>query len=123
NVAGRGGRQRLEARRAADLIGDGDIDGLTGNVFRILRRRTGTRNHPAGVVAQVLEAVAEVGRVGDQVDMVANRLERGNLFLQVESGAQLLWSEDARVHPQAPRPGTEAHRHLRPRGQRLTAFI
>ena len=43
----------LEARGAADLFGDRNVDGLPGLVFSSQWRYAGAQNDPTGVMAEV----------------------------------------------------------------------
>ena len=53
-------RQALEARAAADLVGDRHVDAFARGLIVHLRRRAGTEDDPAGVVTE--ESAITIGR-------------------------------------------------------------
>ena len=112
-IAGRGSRQRAEARRAADFVGDGHVDGFAGAFAATGRRLAGAADDPARVMAKVGLAVAERGQVGDQVDVLAHARHRSELLRNVVVGAGFAGHQDAVVAAEPPEPGAEAQRHRR----------
>jgi len=104
--------QALESGRAADLIGDRDVERLTRKIAVALRRDARTADDPARRVAQERTIVAERGEIRQQVHVLLDRLEGERLFLQVVVGADLVRDEDLLLHAEAPEPGSETYRHL-----------
>ena len=112
-IAGRRQLDRTEAGAGADHIADRHVEGRPRQAPVGIDRDAGADADPAADVRQVGLAVEWQGEVAQDIDLVLERLDRGQLDLQLIILAGGAGEPARRIDAQPPEPGAEADRHRR----------